>query len=185
MVHIGSPQEVADRYLEINFGRDPNSLAELGARGGDGDARVLEVWVEDQEGQRLTAVPQGQRITLRALVLFNVDVDDPQAGIDIHNEDQKAVLVASSWVQHEHSGRFSAGEQVLFSFSFENVLAPGRYSPVVSLAHRGSGLDVMDRFDRGFSFLVTSTNAMGGMIDLPTNVSIERVSAAVTQEIEA
>jgi ABC-type polysaccharide/polyol phosphate transport system ATPase subunit len=185
MVHIGEPAEVADRYLEINFGRDPEALTEVGGRGGDGDARVMEVWVEDEEGSRLPAIPQGQRITLRALVHFMVDVEDPQAAVHIHNEDQKAVLVASSWVQHEHSGRFYAGEQVLFSFSFENVLAPGRYSPVINLAHRGSGLDVMDRFERGFSFLVSATAAMGGIVDLPTEVAIERVAPSVAQEIKA
>ena len=185
MVHIGGPQDVADRYLEINFGRDPEALSETGARGGDGDARVIEVSVEDQEGRRLPAIPQGQRMTLRALVEFMVDVEDPQAGVSIHNEDQKAVLVASSWIQHEHSGRFTAGERVLFSFSFENLLAPGRYSPVISLAHPGEGLDVMDRFDRGFSFVVTATTPMGGIVDLPTDVAIERVDSVVAQEIEA
>ena len=49
----------------------------------------------------------------------------------------------------------------MFSFTFDNVLAPGRYSPVVNLAHRGSGLDVMDRFERGFSFVVTGSLAIG------------------------
>ena len=185
MVHLGEPKDIADRYLEINFGRDPDALARAGAHGGDGDARVAEVWVEDEEGQRLTAVPQGQRITLRVLVDFFVDVEDPQASVYVHNEDQKAVLVASSWVQHERSGNFRAGERVMFSFTFENVLAPGRYSPVINLAHRGSGLDVIDRYERGFSFLVSATVAQGGIVDLPTDVAIERVDSAVAQEIEA
>ena len=175
LVHIGPPQEVADRYLEINFGRDPQALGQEDAHVGDGDARVVEVWVEDKDGQRQRAIPQGQRITLRALVDFNVAVEDPQAGVHVYNEEQNAVLVASSWVQHEHSGQFSAGERVMFSFSFDNVLAPGRYSPVITLAHRGSGLDVIDRYDRGFSFLVSATGAMGGIVDLPTEVAVERV----------
>jgi hypothetical protein len=112
-------------------------------------------------------------------------VDDPQASVYVHNEDQKAVLVASSWVQHERSGTFSAGDQVLFSYSFDNVLAPGRYSPVINLAHRGSGLDVIDRYERGFSFLVTATGAMGGFVDLPTEVSVERFEAAIPEEVSA
>jgi ABC-type polysaccharide/polyol phosphate transport system ATPase subunit len=185
MIHLGDPKDVAERYLEINFGRDHEGVVEEGSGGGGGDARVTDVWVEDGEGRRVVAVPQGQRITLRVMVDFMVDVDDPQAAVYLHNEDQKAVLVASTWVQHEHSGRFHAGEVVLFSFSFENVLAPGRYSPVINLAHRGLGLDVMDRFERGFSFLVTATVAMGGIVDLPTEVTIERVGRAVTEEIKA
>jgi ABC-type glutathione transport system ATPase component len=185
MVHVGESEEVADQYLEINFGREPAAAGDDGHRRGDGDARVMEVWTEDAEGTRQLAIPQGQRMTLRVLVHFMVDVDDPQASVYVVNEDQKTVLVASSWVQHESSGRFSAGEQVLFSFTFENVLAPGRYSPIVSIAHRGTGLDVIDRYERGFSFLVTATAPQGGMIDLPTEVEIERVESSVEQELNA
>ncbi len=46
MVHIGEPHEVADRYLEINFGRDPQAAgATADGRGGDGEARIVEAWV--------------------------------------------------------------------------------------------------------------------------------------------
>ncbi|HWF74037.1 MAG TPA: ABC transporter ATP-binding protein [Solirubrobacteraceae bacterium] len=185
MVHIGDPKEVADRYLELNFGRDPEALGADGARGGDGDARVLDVWVEDEKGERQVAIPQGQRIALRALVHFMVDVEDPQASVQVHNAEHKPVLVAASWRQHDHSGRFRAGEHAKFSFAFDNVLAPGRYSPVVDLAHRGAGLDVIDRYEHGFSFVVTATDAQGGLVDLPTEVTIERVDAGVAAEITA
>jgi ABC-type polysaccharide/polyol phosphate transport system ATPase subunit len=184
-VHLGDPKDVASQYLEINFGREPEALAADGTPAGDGDARVVEVWVEDEAGRRQVAVPQGQRLTLRVLVQFMVDVEDPQASVYVHNEDQKAVLVTSTWVQHERSGHFRAGERVLFSFAFDNVLAPGRYSPVVNLAHRGMGLDVMDRYERAFSFLVTAIVAQGGMVDLPTEVTIERVDAPLPQEVKA
>jgi hypothetical protein len=114
-----------------------------------------------------------------------VPVEDPQCSVYVHDEDQKAILVASSWVQHDRSGSYAAGDQVLFSFSFDNVLAPGRYSPVINLAHRGSGLDVIDRFERGFTFLVSADVAQGGVVDLPTEVSIERVKTGVAEEVEA
>ena len=182
-VHLGDPRDVAERYLEINFGRDPAAL-DAGARGGDGHAQISEVWVEDQEGQRQLAVPQGQRVTLRAAVEFLVDVEDPQASVQVHNEEHKPVLIGSSWLQHERSGRFRAGERAVFSFSFDNVLAPGRYSPVIDLSHRGAGLDVIDRYERAFSFLVSATRAQGGLVDLPIEVQIERVESPVSQELQ-
>ena len=185
MVHLGDPKEVADRYLELNFGRDPNALDADQARGGDGQARVTDVWVEDRDGGRPSAIPQGQRITLYALVHFMADVEDPQARVEVHNEEHRPVLIAASWRQHDHSGRFRAGEFVKFAFSFENVLAPGRYSPVVDLAHPGAGLDVIDRYEQGFTFVVTATDAQGGLVDLPTEVSIERVDSAVGREMTA
>jgi ABC-type polysaccharide/polyol phosphate transport system ATPase subunit len=184
-VYLGDPKDVAEQYLEINFGREPEAVTSSSGRVGDGDARVVEVWVEDEQGRRQPAVPQGQRMTLRLLVDFMVDVEDPQASVYVHDEEQKAVLVTSTVLSHEQSGRFRAGERVMFSFSFDNVLAPGRYSPVVNLAHRGSGLDVMDRYERAFSFVVTSTVAYGGVVNLPTDVAIERVDVPVAEEIEA
>ena len=185
MVHIGDPADVADQYLEINFGRHPDVAAQEPAHAGDGDARVADVWVEDDAGQRTSAMPQGQRLTLRALVEFMVDVEDPQASIYVLNEDHVAVLVAGTGLKFERSGQFAAGDQVLFSFTFDNVLAPGRYSPLVTLAHRGAGLDVMDRYERGFSFVVSGAGAQGGLVDLPVNVEIERANAGVAHEVQA
>jgi ABC-type polysaccharide/polyol phosphate transport system ATPase subunit len=185
MIHLGEPHEVADRYLEINFGRDPQAAAKRveEGRGGDGEARIVEAWVEDDRGKRATSLPQGQRITVKALVNFLVDVEDPAAGLYILNEDHIAILVASSSVEHERSGRFRAGESALFSFSFDNVLAPRRYNPLFTLAHRGTGLDLMDRFEGAFSFVVTGPEATGGLVDLPVEVSVAHSSASSAEKI--
>ena len=185
MVEIGEPELIADRYLEINFGRDPEAKGIDALRSGSGDARVAELWVENEDGERLAAVPQSGRVTLRARVAFMVDVLDPQASVYVNNEEHKAVLVASTARGLEDTGRFRAGEEAVFSFSFENVLAPGRYSPVVALTTDGLGLDVIDRFESGFSFVVTAPDSLGGMVDLPVEVSVERASMRQHEESPA
>jgi ABC-type polysaccharide/polyol phosphate transport system ATPase subunit len=175
MVHLGEPHEVADRYLEINFGRTTEASANADEeRGGDGEARVVEAWIEDERGERPSSLPQGQRITLKALVHFTVDVEDPVASVYVLNEDHVAIVVATSSRDEERSGNFSAGEEILCSFSFENVLAPGRYNPLFTLAHRGTGMDLIDRVEGAFSFVVTGPEAMGGAVDLPVEVGISR-----------
>ncbi len=178
-VHLGEPHEVADRYLEINFGRsaEPAGGTLDKERGGDGEARVLEAWIEDARGERPTAVPQGQRITLKALVRFEVDVEDPAASVYVLNEDHVAIVVATSSKGEERSGSFRAGEEIVCSFSFENVLAPGRYNPLFTIAHRGTGMDLMDRIEGAFSFVVTGAEATGGAVDLPAEVGIVRNDA--------
>jgi ABC-type polysaccharide/polyol phosphate transport system ATPase subunit len=187
MVHLGEPHEVADRYLEINFGRGPAAAGGAGAeqghsgRDGDGEARVVEAWIEDEHGERPASLAQGRRIAIKALVSFEVDVEHPVASVYVLNEEHVAVLVATTAREHERSGRFAAGEQALFSFTFQNVLAPGRYSPLFTLAHRGSGLDLMDRFEGPFSFLVTGPQALGGVVDLPVEVSVLRGAAGVSR----
>ena len=178
-VYIGEPHEVADRYLELNFGRDPAATSGASPdRTGDGEARVIEVWIEDEDGVRLVAAPQHSRMTVKARVLFMVDLVDPAASLHVFNEEHQPMFFATTQIENEHSGQFAAGDEAVFSFTFDNVLAPGRYGPVIQLAHRGSGVDVIDKFEGSFSFLVTGSLALGGLIDLPVRSSIDRSSAA-------
>ena len=179
---MGDPHEVADRYLELNFGREPQAAQPASdAHTGDGEARIREVWLENSEGQRLTSVPQHHRVTLHAHVRFNVPVEDPEASVQVYNDEHRAAFVATTGVENERSGRFAAGEDVLYSFTFDNVLAPGRYSPVFQISHRGSGLDVIDRFEGSYSFVVTGPGALGGLIDLPVQSTVSRVPAGETE----
>jgi hypothetical protein len=185
IVHLGEPHEVADRYLELNFGREPSAAGAPEGQGGDGEARILEAWVEDEQGERQSSLAQGRRVTLKAVVRFNVAVEHPAASLYVLNEDHVAVIVATSSRTHERSGRFDPGEEALFSFAFENVLAPGRYSPLFTLAHRGTGLDLMDRFEGAFTFLVTGPEALGGLVDVPVDVEVARAGSSLSERIEA
>jgi ABC-type polysaccharide/polyol phosphate transport system ATPase subunit len=185
MVYIGDPEQVGDRYLELNFGRSAEAAAAGadGHAGGDGDARVTEVWIEDEAGERRPAVQQHQRVTLHAAVRFMVDVSDPSVSVYILNEEHKAILIVSTVRDHDHTGDFRAGEEAVFSFAFHVVLAPGRYSPMVNIAHRGAGVALLDQFKGEFSFVVTGTDALGGLIDLPVEVSARRVDGVVLPEL--
>jgi ABC-type polysaccharide/polyol phosphate transport system ATPase subunit len=185
-VYLGEPHEVADRYLEINFGRDPDAARTAAEeRSGDGEARVIEAWVENEHGERQARTTQHQLITLNARVEFMVDVEDPSASVYVLNEEHKAIMVANTAIDNERSGNFHAGEEVVISFTFDNVLAPGRYSPMFTLAHRGSGLDLIDRFEGAFTFVVTGTEAQGGLVDLPVHAGFSRSVTADTERSPA
>jgi hypothetical protein len=43
----------------------------------------------------------------------------------------------------------------------------------------------MDRFEGGFSFVVTGLEAMGGLIDLPVDVTVARTGTTVSQRVQA
>jgi ABC-type polysaccharide/polyol phosphate transport system ATPase subunit len=184
-VYLGEPREVADRYLELNFGRDPVAVSQDGERAGDGDARVVEAWIENDRGERLARAPQHEVLTLKARVRFEVDVEDPSAGLYILNEEHKAVVIASTATGSEHTGNFRAGDVVDFAFSFDNVLAPGRYSPVFTIAHHGFGLDLLDRFESDFSFVVTGPEALGGIVDLPVHSEVIRAAVDAPERTQA
>jgi ABC-type polysaccharide/polyol phosphate transport system ATPase subunit len=186
LVSIGDPREVADRYLELAFGRnvgydDPDIGS---ARMGDGAARVTDVWLGDDQHERRAVAPQSEPLTLKALVTFNSDVLDPEMSMTLLNEHRQPVVVATTVVEDEHTGGFKEGEQAVFAFSFHNMLAPGRYHPILTVTHRGDGLNVIDRFAGGLSFVVTGMSASGGMVEIPVQTEVVRRGFAPAGEIK-
>jgi ABC-type sugar transport system ATPase subunit len=176
IVSLGDPTEVADRYLEIAFGRavgydDPDVGS---ARMGDGAARVAELWLGDDREERRAVAPQSEPLTLKVLVRFNEPVLDPAITLTLLNEQRQPVVVATTTEDHERSGGFQTDEWAVFGFSFHNMLAPGRYHTVVTISHRGEGLDVIDRFAGGLSFVVSGLAASGGMVEIPVETEVAR-----------
>jgi ABC-type polysaccharide/polyol phosphate transport system ATPase subunit len=176
VVMTGDPTDVADRYLEIAFGRDigHEDFEVATPRMGDGAARVSEVWLGDDRAERRTVAPQSQPLTLNVLVKFNTPVLDPAVSLTLLNEHRQPVVVATTTDDHEQSGGFQEGELAVFSFSLHNMLAPGRYHPIVTITRRGDGLDVIDRFTREASFVVTGLSASGGMVEIPVETRVDR-----------
>ena len=161
-VHLGEPQEVADRYLEINFGRDPPD-----AESSRGRARRWRGAGGRRSGWRTRAASGSSRsphepVTLKARVSFMVDVVDPSASVYIHNEEHKAVVVATTWIATSAPASSPPARRPCSHSRSTTSSPPGRYSPVIKLAHRGAGLDVIDRFESGFSFVVTGPRRSAG-----------------------
>jgi ABC-2 type transport system ATP-binding protein len=174
IVALGDPPQVADKYLEVSFGRDVG-YADPGkgiSQVGDGAARITDVWLGEVPEERRATAPQSVPTTLKALVTFNATVRDPAVTVAIHNEQHQPVIVGTTAHEHENSGTFHAGEQAVFAFSFHNMLAPGRYEPNFTISHRGSGLAIIDRYEGRFSFVVTGSVASGGMLEVPVQTDI-------------
>ena len=185
LVEIGEPRDVAARYLELNFRRELERARdglEQPDRGGDGRARVIEMWVEDHAGERKNVVTQGERCTFKARVRFNEAVDDPSFAVSWVNEFHQNHFVANTAVEQERTGRFAAGDEVVFSVAFTNVLGAGRYDLSVLLAHRGGGTDIIDRWERQVSVVVAATTTAGGLVDLPHETRLERVDSRTSSE---
>ena len=174
IVTIGDPADVADRYLEIAFGRAAGyEDDDIGStRMGDGTARISDVWLGDDPAERRAMAPQSEPLTLKVLVKFNADVLDPALSMTLLNEQRQPVVVATTAELHERTGSFSAGDHALFSFSFHNMLAPGRYHPIFTITHRGEGLDVIDRYTGAPSFVVSGLTASGGMVEIPVQTDV-------------
>jgi ABC-type polysaccharide/polyol phosphate transport system ATPase subunit len=173
---LGDPSTVADRYLDINFSGtsadDPNRLG--GERGGDGAGRVVEAWMEDEDGVRQTAFLQGVRCKFCARVEFERTVENPEFSVAFVNAQRQNVFVAGSAHDRSESGHFAPGTSALFSVTFENSLSPGRYALSTLVTRRGGGNAVIDRHENVFTVVVTGARSAGGLVDLPSESTVVR-----------
>jgi ABC-type polysaccharide/polyol phosphate transport system ATPase subunit len=199
-VVLGEPHKVADRYLTVNFDHTAAHDAEMAAtaaaagatedeteedRFGDHKAHIAEVWLEADDGERRTSVAREQMASIRALVEFHEDVDNPVVQLAVENDEHVPIVMASSEERTEHTGSFVRGDQAVFIFNFGNLLAPGRYFPRLTMTHRGSGLAVIDRYQRKFSFISINARNTGGVIDIPVHTDnwlLNRSAASASGE---
>jgi ABC-type polysaccharide/polyol phosphate transport system ATPase subunit len=185
VVCIDEPKSVADRYLELNFegDREQADSGPGGKRAGDGAARVVDAWIEDEHGERQSALPQGRRCALRATVRFDRPLEDPVLAAAFVNPQHQNVFVPTSAAQPAGTGSFKAGDLAELRISFENALAPGRYA-VSTLLTQASG-HIEDRWEGIFTFVVTGAQAGGGLVDLPHDIRIESLGQAPEGKLRA
>jgi ABC-type polysaccharide/polyol phosphate transport system ATPase subunit len=141
-------------------------------REGSGEAEILEVWFENQRGERAELLPARQRCAVAMRVRFHRKVEDPLFSFDLHNSHRDHLLAASNLWSERRSGSFEAGEEAVFRVGFENVLAPDRYQATPSVAHQGGAW--IDRRQRMASIVVTGTHGSDALLQLPFEVGIER-----------
>lgn len=183
VVVIGKPDEgVADRYMELNFAGETSVGTGSVDRAGDGSARVVEAWMEDENGIKQGALPQGRPCTFKAVVHFDESLEDPSFAVAFVNAQHENVFVATSATEFERTGQFTTGETVTFSVSFENALAPGRYRLSTLIARPGGGNAIVDRWENIVSVVVTGARPAGGIVDLAHDLQIERAALPAAGE---
>jgi ABC-type polysaccharide/polyol phosphate transport system ATPase subunit len=125
--HIGDPAEVGRRYVRLNFEKGSEVGAGPSSEGGD-EVRLLDAWIEDAGGTRLTNVEQGGEIRLRVELEALRDTAGVGVGFILANADGVGVfeLGTEAVVDAETAG-LAAGQRVRVEAEVENLLAPGRY----------------------------------------------------------
>jgi ABC-type polysaccharide/polyol phosphate transport system ATPase subunit len=123
---IGASDEVARRYLRLNFETAPGEQG-----GGDvdelADIALLDAWIENANGERTTNVETGSELRFRASLEARHDVDGPLFGFTFHNADDVEVTGISAALPPELPDRLTAGQRVSLGGTLENRLVPGRY----------------------------------------------------------
>jgi ABC-type polysaccharide/polyol phosphate transport system ATPase subunit len=124
--HLGDPAEVGRRYLRLNFERG-SEIAAAETEQSD-EVALLDAWIEDAAGNRLTNLEHGEKIRLRVELEARRDIPGVSVGFIIANADGIGVFQFGMGVAKEDGApELAEGERVKVAADVENLLAPGRY----------------------------------------------------------
>jgi ABC-type polysaccharide/polyol phosphate transport system ATPase subunit len=173
MLEIGTPERIARRYNELNFGTLVHRPGD-GRFGDQAEAEIKEAWFEDDDGQRVQNVEQGQPVAMCMEVTFHAPLEDPIFAFNLLNEPRHTVFATTSEWSDGPSGRFAAGETVVVRVRFDNWLAPMRYTFTPSVARAGLGADALDLREDLATMVVHGRRTTGGLADVPHQFRIDR-----------
>ena len=167
---IGAPDDVARRYSEVNFGH-VGCAATRGAEPGCGGAHPRP-WIEGPNGERAVALSQGERCRVHLDVEFLEPVAHPAISIVFRNEVRHTIFLAST-MTHGPLGVFEPGDRLAVRLSFENWLAPSRYTLTPQIVVWDPDERVLDQKEDLASLIVTGPVITGGVVDMPTELELD------------
>jgi ABC-2 type transport system ATP-binding protein len=130
--YLGDPEEASLRYYRLNFAgaHDPGSSDGGPVSVPDVNVNLLDVWLEDEAGQRVENVEQGVIFRFNLLAQARQDMEAPVFNFHCLNLDGHWVFAFSKEIQDAagHAQRLAAGERVRIVAEIDNPLVPGRYA---------------------------------------------------------
>jgi ABC-2 type transport system ATP-binding protein len=168
------PDEVAHRYLQINFAGPAMTpavepLDEYSPLAG----RIADVWLEDEEGNRPEGFAHGGRIHLVATIEAIQPIEQPGFSFEVFAGDGARLFgTPTTWMDKDDV--LEPGHRLTVRAAIENSLNPGRFRIRCTLSRRGNGFDVVDTRDPGAQFIVYGIEDWGGYFTLEWRASFDR-----------
>jgi ABC-type polysaccharide/polyol phosphate transport system ATPase subunit len=172
--HIGDPAEIGREYLKLNF--ETGGGEGGGIAGGEAEgARLLDCWIENDEGERATTLERGEQIRLRAELEVLREASGLGVGFIIGNADGLGLFEFGTTVKAtDGSEDLAAGERVTVKAELDNPLAPGRHFVHCGVQSHRSG-DVSIYVPNALNFVVFGGQGQGSRGILSLRHEIEAV----------
>jgi ABC-type polysaccharide/polyol phosphate transport system ATPase subunit len=168
--YIGDPEETALRYYRINFAEADG--ADAGPQPGgvpDVNARLLDAWLENEAGERVDNIEQGEPIGFNVIVEARHELVNPVFGFHFLNADGVQVFGLNRSL--EGADRVPAGERVRISGRIDNPLLPGRYFVNCWISRNRAQGDLALHVLRLLDFVVYGTRPGPGSVSVESDVT--------------
>jgi ABC-type polysaccharide/polyol phosphate transport system ATPase subunit len=138
---IGDSRDVVRRYAEISLEHRGSDVAGPHTATAPGQARIVDLWLEDEDQNRATSVLSGEDIRLRASIEASSAIEEPGLRLEIRNK-ANAKIFAPPTLEFAH-GRPSLAprERLMVEAGIENKLAPGPYTVICSVCGLKDGVE--------------------------------------------
>jgi energy-coupling factor transporter ATP-binding protein EcfA2 len=168
--HIGDPGDVGRHYLQLNF-EEASEAAPAPSADPAEELRLLDVWLEDADGNRVANVEGGEKIRLRLELEATREIPGAGIGLIIANADGVGVTeLGGPIVEGDWFAPLRPGTRVTVQAEVENLLTQGRYfvhCGVNRTENKGVALYVHNAFD----FVVyAGIDSPHGIVALPAEV---------------
>ena len=167
IIAIGAPDEVASRYLRLNFakpsgGVDTHPVAPDGA-----EILLIDAWIT-ADGQRTTNVERGQELEFHAVFEAPTVIEGPSFGFVITNADGIEIggFGLGLSPEHELGDSIPPGGDVRVRAKLANRFAPGRYAVQCWVHRNHSFAEPLIASPRILDFVVFGTGTTVGLVDI-------------------
>jgi hypothetical protein len=132
------------------------------------NARLVEAWIENEPGERVENVEQGDPIRLNVVIEALEELADPVFGIHVLNVDGATVFGFNTTLSAGEPDRIAAGRRLRISGSIENPLVPGRYYVNCFVYREGSQRGALQAIHLP-AFVVFGTDPSPGVVSVRTD----------------
>jgi ABC-type polysaccharide/polyol phosphate transport system ATPase subunit len=194
LVYIGDAEETALRYYRLNFHGDvavtpiarPESGLSEPTPGAipDVNVTVIDSWLENEAGERIDSLEQGDPIVLQAVFEAKHELSNPVFGFHFHDSEGARIFGfnAALDVDGPEHDRLAAGQRVRISGTIENPLLPGRYFVHCWVTRNRTQGDLALQGLRLLEFLVYGTRPGPGSVSIEATVEATLESRTLARE---
>ena len=171
--YLGDPEEAALRYYRLNFARP--GAADAGVQevwSPDVNVRLIDAWLENDIGERIDNVQQGEPIGLNVIVEARHDLALPVFALHVLTAEGVEVFGLHRMLRGDGGGPapLGAGQRVRISGKIENPLVPGRYFVTCWVSRTRTEGDFAMQALRLLDFYVYGTRPGPGSITVRADV---------------